>query len=116
MTYAANFRCSYVPYPIPTIGKVEGGLTTLSRYMTAGRVRDRAARLPLMAGTCGTAEALPAGGTCSAGGLVIRTGAGESASGGYADGAGKEAQTKVLFDFLQGEYEKRKLLYRRRRL
>ena len=30
--FACNFKCVYVPYPLPTIGKVESGLVTYSDY------------------------------------------------------------------------------------
>lgn len=30
--YAINYKCLYVPYPLPTIGKVTGGIMTLSRF------------------------------------------------------------------------------------
>lgn len=31
-SFAYNYRCLYVPYPIPTIGKVNAGIMTLGRY------------------------------------------------------------------------------------
>lgn len=106
MTYAANFRCSYVPYPIPTIGKVEGGLTTLSRYDSRESTRIalptsfqwpvRVAQLK----RCLLVERVQLEGSDQE--LVLVNLHLEA----YDDGAGKEAQTKVLFDFLQGEYEK----------
>lgn len=30
--YALNYSCDYVPYPLPTIGKVHSGIATFSRY------------------------------------------------------------------------------------
>ncbi len=38
--YATNFRCAYVPFPWPTIGKVESGLTTLNNLAVAGATRE----------------------------------------------------------------------------
>jgi endonuclease/exonuclease/phosphatase family metal-dependent hydrolase len=38
--FAYNFKCSYVPYPWPTIGKVESGLTTLSNLAVTKATRE----------------------------------------------------------------------------
>jgi endonuclease/exonuclease/phosphatase family metal-dependent hydrolase len=38
--FAYNFRCPYVPYPWPTIGKVESGLTTLSNLAVTKATRE----------------------------------------------------------------------------
>ncbi len=32
VSYAPNYRVAYVPYPLPTIGKVDSGITTFSKY------------------------------------------------------------------------------------
>ena len=37
--YALNFSCKYVPFPFPTIGKVNSGLFTLSNYPIADAQR-----------------------------------------------------------------------------
>ncbi len=38
-TYAYNYRCLYVPYPIPTIGRVNCGIMTASKYDITGSTR-----------------------------------------------------------------------------
>ncbi|MCI5856672.1 MAG: endonuclease [Agathobacter sp.] len=37
--FATNYKCLYVPYPLPTIGKVSGGIMTLSSFEVAGADR-----------------------------------------------------------------------------
>ncbi len=43
MAYASalNFKCEYVPYPIPTIGKVSSGLATYSSYEMSEATREK---------------------------------------------------------------------------
>lgn len=38
--FAYNFKCAYVPFPWPTIGKVESGLTTLSNLAVTKATRE----------------------------------------------------------------------------
>lgn len=37
--YACNFKCDFVPYPIPPIGQVEAGLVTLTDYAVSAASR-----------------------------------------------------------------------------
>lgn len=37
--YACNFKCDYVPYPLPTIGKVDAGLVTMTDYAVSAATR-----------------------------------------------------------------------------
>ena len=106
MTYAANFRCAYIPYPFPAIGKVEGGLVTLNQLTVS-----EAERISLPTSfswpvrLCQLKRCL----------LVQRVPVEDSQKElvlvnlhleAYDDGEGKEAQTQILFDFLEEEYEK----------
>ncbi len=38
-TYALNYKVLYVPYPLPTIGKVSAGIATLSKYGVSDSTR-----------------------------------------------------------------------------
>ena len=106
MTYAANFRCDFIPYPIPPIGKVEGGLVTLN-HLQVGEAQRIA--LPVSFSwpvrLCQLKRCL----------LVQRVSVENSSRElvlvnlhleAYDDGEGREAQTRVLFDFLKEEYDK----------
>ena len=104
--YALNYSCSYVPYPLPTIGKVHSGLLTLSKTRIS-----QAQRISLpcpfswpvsMANLkrCLLVSRVPLEGTEQE--LVLVNLHLEA----YDDGAGKAAQTAQLLDFLQAEYEK----------
>ncbi|MGI6007911.1 MAG: endonuclease/exonuclease/phosphatase family protein [Ruminococcus sp.] len=106
MTYAVNFRCAYVPYPLPPIGKVEGGLVTLNQY----GVRD-ARRISLPTSfdwpvrlcqlkRCLMVQRVPL--EDSERELVLVNLHLEA----YDDGEGREAQTRQLFEFLGQEYDK----------
>ena len=37
--FAANFKCDFVPYPLPPIGKVHSGLQTLTKYNVSDATR-----------------------------------------------------------------------------
>jgi len=39
-TFAYNYRCAFVPFPWPTIGKVESGLTTLNNLAVTEATRE----------------------------------------------------------------------------
>ncbi len=104
--FAYNFNCKYVPFPLPTIGRVESGLLTLTHFDVETSLRIslpvpfswpmRVANLK----RCLLVTRIPVAGTESE--LVIVNLHLEA----YDDGEGKEAQTKVLAEFLSGEYEK----------
>ena len=38
-SYAQNYVCKWVPYPLPMIGKVDSGIMTMSKYKTTGANR-----------------------------------------------------------------------------
>lgn len=105
--YAANYRCNFVPYPLPPIGKVESGITTMSNLLmpeNAERISlpcpfswpVRAANLK----RCLLVSRYSIEGTDKE--LVTVNLHLEA----YDDGAGKEAQAKALMELLQKEYEK----------
>lgn len=104
--FATNFLCKYIPYPLPTIGPVNGGILTLNTLQAASA--DRVA-LPTsytwpvrmcQLKRCLLVERVPITGTDKE--LVLVNLHLEA----YDDGSGKLAQTKVLLDFLQKEYNK----------
>ncbi|MCR4793354.1 MAG: endonuclease [Lachnospiraceae bacterium] len=102
-TYAYNFHVDYVPYPIPPIGEVKSGLLTLSRFgiSSAERIQlpcpfkwpTRVANLK----RCLSVNRIPIEGSGSQ--LVIVNLHLEA----YDDGEGKEAQTRMLCEFLENE-------------
>ena len=104
-TFAYNFKVDYIPYPIPPIGKVTGGLMTLSRFRvnSAERIQlpcpftwpTRVANLK----RCLSVNRIPVEGSDKE--LVIVNLHLEA----YDDGEGKAAQTKILAEFLQAEAE-----------
>ena len=102
-TFAYNFKVDYIPYPIPPIGKVASGVMTLSRYRI-----DSAERIqlpcpfswPARVGNlkrCLSVNRIPVEGSDKE--LVIVNLHLEA----YDDGEGKEAQTKMLAEFLEAE-------------
>lgn len=104
--FACNFKCVYVPYPLPPIGKVESGLVSFSDY----EVQD-AKRISLPESftwpvkTCNLKRCmlemrLPIEGCEEE--LVLINFHLEA----YDDGEGKLAQSKMLADKLEQEYEK----------
>ena len=104
--FALNYSCAFVPYPLPPIGKVNSGLMTVSDYKIADSERIslpcpfswpvRVANLK----RCLLASYCDIEGTDAK--LVIVNLHLEA----YDDGEGKAAQTKMLKEFLQAEYEK----------
>lgn len=105
--FALNYYCKYVPYPIPeTIGKVESGLMTFNEYEVTEAKRYN---LP-----CSYSWPIRLGQLKR--GLLVERAAIEGSDKevvfinlhleAYADGEKKTAQTKVLVDLIQQEYEK----------
>ncbi|MDO4941231.1 MAG: endonuclease [Lachnospiraceae bacterium] len=104
--FAPNFSCRFVPYPLPPIGKVYGGITTLNRYdvINAERIAFPSSfRWPVS--MCNLKRCL----------LVERT----PVEGmekevvfinlhleAYDSGEGKMRQSKILADVMKSEYEK----------
>ena len=104
--YALNFSANYVPFPVPTIGKVRSGLLTFSRY----GIRE-ATRISLPSPfswpvsvvnlkRCLLVTRIPVAGSDKE--LVLVNLHLEA----YDDGEGKLAQSKQLREFLAQEYEK----------
>ncbi len=104
--YALNYKCSYVPYPLPTIGKVNSGVLTFSR----SRIEE-ATRISLPCPfswpvsvanlkRCMLVTRIPLEGEEKEFVLV------NFHLEAYDDGEGKKAQTEQLLDFLKKEYEK----------
>lgn len=105
-SHALNYSCDFVPYPWPPIGKVHSGVQTLSRFAV-----EKAERVALPCPfswpvstanlkRCLLVSYVPLEGTDKQ--LVLVNLHLEA----YDDGEGKAAQTKLLVDFLSGEYEK----------
>ncbi len=104
-TFANNYKVSYVPYPMPTIGKVDCGLLTLSGYQVADAERIslpcpfsypiRIANLK----RCLMVDRIPVEGSDKE--LVLVNLHLEA----YDDGEGKAEQTRVLKEFLQKEVD-----------
>lgn len=105
-SYALNYSCDFVPFPWPPLGKVHSGLQTLSRFNV-----DKAERIalpcpfswPVSAANlkrCLLVNYVPLEGSDKQ--LVLVNLHLEA----YDDGEGKAAQTKMLMDFLTGEYAK----------
>ena len=105
-SYALNFKCNYVPYPLPTIGKVSSGLQTLSAFNV-----ESAERLSLPSPfswpvsianlkRCLMVSYIPIEGSDKQ--LVVINLHLEA----YDDGEGKLEQTAALWELLNEEYEK----------
>ncbi len=105
-TFAYNYNALYVPYPMPTIGHVESGLNTISKYAPFSSIRQS---LPVPfswpLSTCNLKRCL----------LITRFDIANSDKElvvvnlhleAYDDGEGKIAQTKMLMDLLATEREK----------
>ena len=105
-TFATNYKVLYVPYPLPTIGKVDCGIATLSSYQLADSERislpcpfTYPIRLCNLK-RCLLVDRIPVEGTDHE--LVLVNLHLEA----YDDGEGKEAQTRQLQTLLQEEAQK----------
>lgn len=104
--YARNYKCAYVPYPLPTIGKVSSGVMTLSSAAIGAAARvalPSPFSWPVSTANlkrCLLASYIDLEGTDKQ--LVLVNLHLEA----YDDGEGKAAQTAALMAFLQSEYEK----------
>lgn len=104
--FAPNYRCAYVPYPLPTIGKVNSGLLTEAKLSA-----ENAERIAL---PCPFSWPIRTANLKRC--LLVSYYDIENSDAklvavnlhleAYDDGEGKAAQTKMLRDFLQSEYEK----------
>ncbi len=107
MAYASaiNYKCAFVPYPIPLTGKVESGLATYSHYKISEAKREslpvtfkwpvRIAHLK----RCLLVSRFP----LKSGKALVLVNLHLEA---FDDGPGRLAQTKVLMDILKEEYAK----------
>lgn len=104
--YACNFKCDFVPYPIPPIGKVEAGLVTMTNYHA-----DEAKRIALAESFSWPVK------TCNLKRCMLETRIPVAGSDrelvlinfhleAYDSGEGKKIQSQMLADKLQEEYEK----------
>ena len=104
--FACNFKCVYVPYPLPTIGKVESGLVTYSDYKVSEASRialPESFKWPVKTFNlkrCMLETRIPIKGSDKE--LVLINFHLEA----YDSGEGKIAQRKVLVKKLKEEYEK----------
>ena len=104
-TMSINFRVAYIPYPFPTIGKVEGGIATFSKYdiKEANRLALPCPfSYPVSIGNlkrCLAVQRIPVAESDKE--LVLVNLHLEA----YDDGEGKIEQTKVLRDVIQKEIE-----------
>lgn len=105
LEFAPNYQCRFVPYPWPPIGHVKSGLCTLSRFSPESAERRSLPvpfRFPVRLVNlkrCLLVTRYP----CPNGHELVLVNLHLEA---YDDGEGKLAQTKVLADFVQSEYEK----------
>jgi endonuclease/exonuclease/phosphatase family metal-dependent hydrolase len=104
--FAPNFLARFVPYPIPPIGRVESGLFTLKAF--GAETSERIAlpspfKWPVRTANlkrCLLVERIPVADSEKE--LVLVNLHLEA----YTSGAGRDAQMKILIDFLKNEYEK----------
>lgn len=105
-TFALNYSCPFVPYPVPPIGKVNSGLMTTTIFEIAKSERISLPcpfSWPLSTANlkrCMLVSYLPIEGSDKR--LVVVNFHLEA----YDDGEGKIAQTNQLKEFIQSEYEK----------
>lgn len=104
--FAANFKCDFVPYPLPPIGKVYSGLVTMTNYQVSAASRialPESFAWPIK--TCNLKRCMlesrvPVEGTQKE--LVLINFHLEA----YDSGEGKIAQSKMLAEKLKEEYDK----------
>jgi endonuclease/exonuclease/phosphatase family metal-dependent hydrolase len=103
--FALNFKCAYVPYPMPTIGKVESGIMTMTDLALSGAER---VSLPVPfkwpVSVANLKRCLLVSRVALEGGreLVLVNLHLEA----YDSGEGKARQTELMMNFLISEYEK----------
>ena len=109
-SFAYNYKCTYVPFPLPTIGHVESGVSILTNFETSGAQR-RALPVPFKwpvrlanLKRCMLITRIPVyeNGGASGRELVLADFHLEA----FDNGEGKIAQTKALKEFIDSEYAK----------
>ena len=104
--FAKNFDVFFIPYPIPPMGRMEAGIQTLSKYDISSAERialPSPFSWPSRVGNlkrCLLVSRVPVEGTDKEFVFV------NLHLEAYDDGAGKAAQTALLANFIQEEYEK----------
>lgn len=104
--YACNFKCDFVPYPLPPIGKVDAGIVTMTDYEVSEATRislPESFKWPIK--TCNLKRCMletriPIQGSDKE--LVLINFHLEA----YDSGEGKIAQSRMLSQKLQEEYDK----------
>lgn len=104
---AYNYKCDFVPFPLPPIGRVESGIATL----TNGCVKGSFERIALPCPFSWPVSAANLKRCLLVARLAVEGSARELVLvnlhlEAYDDGQGKIAQTWLLMEFLQQEYEK----------
>jgi endonuclease/exonuclease/phosphatase family metal-dependent hydrolase len=103
--FANNYKCLYVPYPLPTLGKVDSGILTLSRFEVTSAQRVQLPcpfSWPLRVANlkrCLLVERIPLQNSDRE--LVLVNLHLEA----YDEGEGKAAQTQALKELLESEME-----------
>ena len=104
--FAYNYKCNFVPYPLPPMGKTNSGIMTLSVYNVEEAARES---LPVPfkwpVSTCNLKRCLLEERINIEGSdkqLILINLHLEA----YDNGEGKEAQTKILLDIIKEEYAK----------
>ncbi|MCQ2592102.1 MAG: endonuclease/exonuclease/phosphatase family protein [Treponema sp.] len=108
--FAINYKCLFVPFPLPPIGLIESGVSTFSSFKTTSAQRYAlpcSFKWPVRIANlkrCMLVERLPVyeNGQPTGKELVLVNFHLEA----YDNGEGKIAQTKVLVDFITEEYAK----------
>ncbi|MBO5953523.1 MAG: endonuclease [Oscillospiraceae bacterium] len=107
LAFAYNYKCAFVPIPVPPIGRVESGIATMTKVQMDGNAERVALPCPFSwpvrtanLKRCLLVTRLAVSGTDRE--LVLVNLHLEA----YDDGEGKLAQTKRLLELLQAEYEK----------
>ena len=109
-SFAYNYKCFYVPFPLPTIGHIESGLSILTNFETSSSQR-RSLPVPFKwpvrlanLKRCMLVSRIPVyeNGGASGKELVLADFHLEA----FDDGEGKIAQTKALKSFIESEYIK----------
>lgn len=106
-SYAPNYRCGFVPYPLPPIGKVDSGIAVLSDLSMPGEAVRQSLPCPFKwpVRTANLKRCLLVN-RYSIEGTDKELIAVNLHLEAYDDGEGKKAQTKALIEILQAEYKK----------
>ena len=102
-SFAYNYRCGFVPYPVPPIGRVNGGLLTLSSYAIS-----EARRIQLPCPFSWPVRAVNLKRCLLVDRIPLESGGSELVLvnlhlEAYDSGEGKAAQTEMLREILQAE-------------